>query len=118
MLFWPRVELARLVRRWPVLAKQYGQTWDRHRTRVERELTLLARSGYANLAVSPGSAEGLAGYAHQHGGDPTDPGVREEYAQHLGEHPRQIPWPPGRNEECWCGSGSRYKRCCLPRSRS
>lgn len=21
-------------------------------------------------------------------------------------------WPPGRNEPCWCGSGTKYKRCC------
>lgn len=20
----------------------------------------------------------------------------------------------GRNEQCWCGSGQKYKRCCLP----
>lgn len=23
-----------------------------------------------------------------------------------------MPWPPGRNEPCWCGSGRKYKRCC------
>jgi hypothetical protein len=29
------------------------------------------------------------------------------------EHPeRLVPWPPGRNEPCWCGSGHKYKKCC------
>jgi tetratricopeptide (TPR) repeat protein len=23
-----------------------------------------------------------------------------------------IKWPPGRNQSCWCGSGTKYKRCC------
>jgi hypothetical protein len=23
-----------------------------------------------------------------------------------------IQWPPGRNQPCWCGSGTKYKRCC------
>ncbi len=23
-----------------------------------------------------------------------------------------VPWPPGRNETCWCGSGRKYKRRC------
>ena len=23
-----------------------------------------------------------------------------------------IPWPPARNDDCWCGSGQKYKRCC------
>lgn len=22
-----------------------------------------------------------------------------------------VPWPPGRNDPCWCGSGRKYKRC-------
>nr|WP_310376412.1 SEC-C metal-binding domain-containing protein [Catenuloplanes atrovinosus] len=26
-------------------------------------------------------------------------------------------WPPERNGACWCGSGQKYKKCCLPRSR-
>ncbi|MBB2947826.1 tetratricopeptide (TPR) repeat protein [Actinoplanes lutulentus] len=29
----------------------------------------------------------------------------------------QISWPPERNGACWCGSGLKYKKCCLPRSR-
>ncbi|MGH3922605.1 MAG: SEC-C metal-binding domain-containing protein [Pseudonocardiaceae bacterium] len=50
-------------------------------------------------------------------GDPTDPQVRQDYAEHVNEHHRKI-WPPGRNETCWCGSGAKYKKCCLPRARS
>jgi tetratricopeptide (TPR) repeat protein len=23
-----------------------------------------------------------------------------------------IAWPPGRNQPCWCGSGTKYKKCC------
>lgn len=23
-----------------------------------------------------------------------------------------IPWPPERNDPCWCGSGAKYKKCC------
>ncbi|GAA0578894.1 hypothetical protein GCM10010172_74700 [Paractinoplanes ferrugineus] len=29
----------------------------------------------------------------------------------------RISWPPERNAACWCGSGLKYKKCCLPRSR-
>jgi len=25
---------------------------------------------------------------------------------------RGVSWPPGRNDVCWCGSGTKYKRCC------
>jgi len=23
-----------------------------------------------------------------------------------------VDWPPGRNQACWCGSGTKYKKCC------
>ncbi|TCN28811.1 SEC-C motif-containing protein [Kribbella orskensis] len=23
-----------------------------------------------------------------------------------------VEWPPGRNQACWCGSGTKYKKCC------
>jgi uncharacterized protein YecA (UPF0149 family) len=23
-----------------------------------------------------------------------------------------VSWPPGRNEQCWCGSGRKCKKCC------
>ncbi len=25
---------------------------------------------------------------------------------------RRVVWPPSRNKPCWCGSGSKYKKCC------
>jgi hypothetical protein len=117
VLFWPRVEFDRLLVRWPVLAEAYGRTWDEHRGEVERGLLRWSQSGVTQLAVLAGSVDELAGFAARHGGDPSDPQVREDYAQHLEEHPRERAWPPGRNESCWCGSGLKYKKCCLPRSR-
>lgn len=118
VLFWPAVEFGLLLARWPVLAETYGHGWDEHRTRVERGLVLWSESGHTDLAVLPGSAEQLAVYADRHGGDPTDPELRQDYAQHLTDHPQLTQWPPGRNEPCWCGSPRKYKKCCLPRSRS
>jgi uncharacterized protein YchJ len=23
-----------------------------------------------------------------------------------------VAWPPERNTPCWCGSGTKYKKCC------
>ncbi|WP_373315313.1 SEC-C metal-binding domain-containing protein [Asanoa ishikariensis] len=34
------------------------------------------------------------------------------------ERGRTRAWPPARNQERWCGSGAKYKTCCLPRSRA
>lgn len=118
VLFWPRVEFDRVLGRWPVLAEAYGHSWDEHRARLQRGLQLWAESGRTRLALLAGSADELAGYATRAGGDPTDPDVRQGYAEHLENHPRETRWPPGRNESCWCGSGLKYKKCCLPRARA
>jgi len=33
-----------------------------------------------------------------------------------GEPPRKVVQPPGRNELCPCGSGRKYKKCCMQKS--
>lgn len=118
VMFWPRAEFDAVVLRWPVLAGVYGRTWDEHRAQLQTGLELMAASGDRGLAVFAGAAQELAVYATRHRGEATDPGIRADYAQHLIEHPRETPWPPGRNDGCWCGSQAKYKKCCLPRSRS
>jgi SEC-C motif len=128
LLFWPRPEFERLLLRWPALAEHYGQTWDEYRTTLQQTLVLGSESGVPRLGLLTGSVDELATYADRSGGDPTDPQVRQDYAQHLTEHPRaghpraghpwEIDWPPGRNDPCWCGSPLKYKKCCLPRART
>ncbi|MCA1672759.1 MAG: SEC-C domain-containing protein, partial [Actinobacteria bacterium] len=117
LLFWPRPEFDALLLRWPALTEVYGQTWDEYRITLQRRLVQLAESGHPRLAVAAGSVDELAHHAERNGGDPVNPQVRQDYAENLNEHQWRI-WPPGRNESCWCGSGVKYKKCCLPRARS
>ncbi|GAA4245452.1 SEC-C domain-containing protein [Dactylosporangium darangshiense] len=116
LLFWPHAEFDSMVVQWPALSQSYGGTWDQHRARLERELVRLAGTGRTGLTLLPGSVAGLIGYAGRDG-EPADPKTRASYARQLAAGSRQINWPPERNEPCWCGSGSKYKKCCLPRSR-
>jgi hypothetical protein len=117
LLFWPQPEFDRLIARWPGLSSAYGESWDEHRARLEKELVRLAGAGRSGLTLLRGSADGLAGYA---GGDgEPDAKARGGYAGQLAVGgPGQLTWPPERNEACWCGSGNKYKKCCLPRSRA
>ncbi len=119
VLFWPPAEFNRLLLRWPTLANRYGETWDKHRANVERELVDLSGDGYPTLSVAIGAADDLVGLADRQDTDPTDdPELIEDYTESLALRPgRLFPWPPERNRPCWCGSGSKYKKCCLPRTR-
>jgi tetratricopeptide (TPR) repeat protein len=104
LVFFPEAEFAKLIEQWPALAEVYGKDWDEHRARLEKDLVRLS-----GRAVLKGSVAGLSAQ-----GDPTDPKTRTAYADKPGE---EISWPPERNGLCWCGSGNKYKKCCLPRSR-
>ena len=44
--------------------------------------------------------------------DPRTGRARAQYAAELGRTGQATSWPPGRNDPCWCGSGTTYKRCC------
>jgi tetratricopeptide (TPR) repeat protein len=104
LVFFPQAEFAQLIEQYPALVEVYGKDWDDHRARVEKDLVRLR-----GRAVLKGSVAGLTAQ-----GDPTDAKTRTAYADQPGE---EIPWPPERNDHCWCGSGLKYKKCCLPRSR-
>jgi hypothetical protein len=112
LVFWSRPEFDRLVKQ----TDAYGGTWDEHRAGLERELVRLAGSGGTGLALLPGSVDALTALAGV-GGDPVSPENRAGYARQLQTAAARIPWPPERNAACWCGSGLKYKKCCVPRSR-
>ncbi|MEU8298959.1 SEC-C domain-containing protein [Micromonospora sp. NPDC048909] len=119
LIFFPRAEFDRLLAEHPELAEVYGPDWDEHRARLEKQLVRLANAGRGGLSVLTGSVDGLNGFASRNSGVPGDAGIRERYARERSAHPdAHIPWPPERNDACWCGSGLKYKKDCLPRSRS
>ncbi len=119
LLFFARPEFDRLLAAQPELTEVFGPDWDAHRARLEKNLVRQANTGAVGLSVLAASANGLTGYARQHAGEPGDAEIRSRYAQELAAQPgAHIAWPPPRNEACWCGSGLKYKKDCLPRSRS
>lgn len=118
LLVWSQPEFERLLQRWPTLAEEYGQTWDEYRTTAQKMLVQWSESSHSQLGLVAGSVEELATHAERIGDDPTDPQVRQDYAQDLTDPAREISWPPGRNHPCWCGSAQKYKKCCLPPART
>jgi hypothetical protein len=117
VLFFPEPEFDEALRRWPDLATDYGATWDDHRAITETELRLRAEHGTTGLAIIPATAEALAAFATAAGSDQIDTPTLQAYRDSLVDAGTpQTPWPPGRNDSCWCGSQTKYKRCCLPRA--
>jgi tetratricopeptide (TPR) repeat protein len=81
-----------------------------HRREVERSL----RDGTARAAtrpdVVPVDVAGLLAFAERVGHDPA---LRETLLGYVAsEGLAPVAWPPGRNDDCWCGSARKYKKCC------
>jgi tetratricopeptide (TPR) repeat protein len=119
VLVWPSQQFTALVKRWPALADAFGATWDECRARTEQALHALSAVGQPRSTLLAGNVADLVSYLAPTGGDPTDPEVMQGYLDYL-EDSGQVgqEWPPQRNQQCWCGSGLKYKKCCLPRSRT
>lgn len=108
MLFWLQPELATAVEHWPGLFERAPS--DYHHD-LERQLRDLA-SG-PQVVLVPAEVDALAAYLQRTGRDVADAGTRQAF---LEEQVRAGPSrgvATGRNDGCWCGGGTKYKRCCL-----
>jgi hypothetical protein len=118
-LFFPRTEFDELAARLPDVARICGSTWDEHRADLERALAARSLAGVtAATQIVRGSAAEFAALVGTRAIDEAmADDLLDDYAEDLDRRGGGLPWPPARNEECWCGSGAKYKKCCLPRSR-
>ena len=66
------------------------------------------------LHVSPMTCDGLVEHAAGSDYDAGSGEARAGYAAELLSRGVGVPWPPRRNDECWCRSGMKYKECCGP----
>ena len=64
------------------------------------------------VRLVPLTISGLRKFAAASGLDPARRSSRMAYMNAMGADAPVLPWPPGRNAGCWCGSGAKYKKCC------
>ena len=105
LVFYPEAAFTQLLAAQPEAADDLGRDWDAHRAIIEGELQAADAEGEV-LEVEVATPALLAAMLS----DDDDAGTAPEPGPRL-------PWPPGRNDPCWCGSRAKYKKCCLPRGR-
>jgi tetratricopeptide (TPR) repeat protein len=96
---------------WPDLADDLTDP-DRYAVHIETQLRSLHTALGHRPAVAPIVVDEFIGWAAAEGYDAGGGEARSVYAAEITRTGRAIPWPPGRNEPCWCGSERKYKRCC------
>ena len=110
--WFPPGELEAALDRWPQWREApEKRSYEAHRRAVQNALVRLNGLGQ-NPALAPIKVDELVEWARREGRDPSRPESVAAYAALIAAQGRAVPWPPGRNEPCWCGSGRKYKKCC------
>lgn len=100
---------------WPDLLEDLPADHTAYSHRIEARMKRLARALAGHpMRVGPITVDGLSAFSGAEGDDAGTAEARSSYAAELARRGEAIPWPPGRNAPCWCGSGRKYKTCCGP----
>lgn len=109
--WFPRSEHRAALDEWPDLEEDLADA-DRYCRRIEQHLRELAGASGHRPAVAPLTVKEVVAHGESEGLDPSEGTARARLAAELERRGETIPWPPDRNEPCWCGSARKYKRCC------
>ena len=117
LAWFPAQEYQRALETWPSFAEDYEHgPYEAYCARLELLLRNLKAQGVARLALVPLTIDSYLSWSSEHGRDPAHPDTRASYATELLKTTATDPWPPERNQPCWCGSHRKYKKCCLQAS--
>lgn len=108
----PRKDFEAALQAWP----SYKEEWERDGYEgycrfVQRFLLKFACRGHKPV-LAPVRIDAYNQWCALAGLEPESPQARSRYAAELAREGVTVPWPPGRNDPCWCGSGLKYKKCC------
>lgn len=109
--WFPREEIDAALARWPSLAEDLRDP-DAYCGAVEARVREVGRITGRVPSIAPLKVDALLAFAESRGLDAGTAQARSELAASLASRDEIVPWPPGRNDPCWCGSGRKYKRCC------
>jgi tetratricopeptide (TPR) repeat protein len=113
LAWFPSGEYEEAIRRWPSLAEDWSDVpHSDYCVRFDGNIKWMRSQGVPIRAIAPIIVDDYSAWCTEHDEDPEE--ARAAYALHRISEGEGIPWPPGRNEPCWCGSGRKYKRCCGP----
>lgn len=114
LAWFPAEQYERALETWPSFAEDYQHgPYAAYCARLELLLRDLRAQGVARLALTPITLDSYLNWCAERERDPEQSDNRASYATELVERDAVHPWPPARNQPCWCGSGRKYKKCCL-----
>jgi tetratricopeptide (TPR) repeat protein len=104
-------EHAKAIKKLPGFKADWGEApWEEYSRELDRRMRDVSAIHGRTPVPVPVRVDGLLSFSKGAGLDPDWAETRARYADdHRDE---AMPWPPGRNDKCWCGSEAKYKRHC------
>jgi hypothetical protein len=113
LAWFPAGDYGEAIARWPSLAEDWADCpHGEYCRRLQHDLLRLSAHGVPMRGVVPIRLVDYLPWCEDDQRDPESSSTRAHYAAELTQRGETIPWPPGRNDPCWCGSGRKYKQCC------
>lgn len=113
LAWFPAGEYERAIDHWPDLVENWaGVPHPAYCARLDGHAKWMRAHGVNVRAIAPIHVDDYAAWCVENDEEPED--ARAHYAAQRFADGDATPWPPSRNEPCWCGSGRKYKKCCGP----
>jgi len=113
MAWFPESEYERALALWPDALERFaGVAYQCYCGAIEVDMRALSSAGVRVSHVARVTVAGLTAHAAALGIDPASASARAGLAAELARLGEATPWPPGRNDRCWCDQPAKYKRCC------
>jgi len=111
LAWFPKDEWAKAVAEWPELLDTMPADHDAYSKQIESHLKAVADREPGSPDVAPLSVDALL---TEYGDEAGELRARATMGANVARSGAAISWPPGRNDLCWCQSGTKYKNCCGP----
>lgn len=109
LAWFPEQEWTRAIAKWPALLETMPEDHQAYCLQVESHLRAAAANEPGSPDVAPLNVDDLIAEYGDEGGDAR---YRGTMGANVARNGGAIPWPPTRNDPCWCQSGRKYKNCC------
>jgi tetratricopeptide (TPR) repeat protein len=111
--FFGRDEFAAALEAWPAFDEDWREEGHAaYALELDRRMRAVAPGAPRHPVVVPLTVALVRERAASYGLDEDAAETRTRVAYEIAQEGGSVPWPPGRNDPCWCGSGSKYKKCC------
>jgi len=113
LLWWPEAEYDRLVRQVSQATCFLGGRWSDHVAIVESAMRTAAAVPAEPASLVAATFDDFTTFLLARKADPREATTMTSLTPLMRTASKPVRWPPSPRKSCWCGSGYRYRDCCV-----